>query len=235
VRERLLFLARRAFYDLGGHYWRNRAFEAFGSQRFAHPALLELDHRLAELFEDGPGTFVEAGAHDGFTQSNTYWLERHAGWSGLLVEPIPDLARRASRRRPRSTVVNCALVGPDSEGGQIPIQFGDLHSSVRDPDHARAGLAMTGARTYEVSVPARTLSSLLDDAGMGAPDLMVLDIEGHEAEALTGLDLKRHTPLYMLVEALDGDVGRTRFDPLLGEHMAFDRMLTQHDLLYRRR
>lgn len=103
---RLLFRARRAFYDAGGPYWRNRLFAALGSQRYAWPALLNLDRRLAELVDPGPGTFVEAGAHDGFTQSNTYWLERHGGWSGLLVEPVPSLARRAARRRPRSRVVN---------------------------------------------------------------------------------------------------------------------------------
>src|SRR4051794_1631472 len=80
--ERVAFLARRAFYDASGHYWRNRVFEAFRSQRYAWPALLDLDRRLAELAGPGPGTFVEAGAHDGFTQSNTYWLERHGGWSG---------------------------------------------------------------------------------------------------------------------------------------------------------
>ena len=233
VRDRLLFLARRAFYDAGGPYWRNRLFEAFGSQRFAHPALMDLDRQLADLFDSGPGTFVEAGAHDGFTQSNTYWLERHAGWCGLLVEPVPALAARAARRRPGSKVMNCALVSPGAEG-EVEIQFGDLHSSVRDPDHARAGLAVTAARTYEVTVPARTLSSILDEAGMGAPDLMVLDIEGHEAEALKGLDLDRQTPRYLLVEALDGEAGRSRFDALLGEHMAFERMLSIHDLLYRR-
>jgi FkbM family methyltransferase len=228
-----LFLARRTFYDLGGHYWRNRIFEQFGSQRYAWPALLNLDRQLAEIVGGRPGTFVEAGAHDGFTQSNTYWLERHGGWSGLLVEPVPELARRATRRRPASRVVNCALVGPDYTRDDIEIHFGDLQSSVRDAEHAHAGLAVTGARTYDVTVPARTLSALLDDAGMAAPDLMVLDLEGHEAEALAGLDLRRHAPRYLMVEALDGEAGRTRFDAILGEHMVFDRMLTKHDLLYR--
>jgi hypothetical protein len=31
--------------------------------------------------------FVEAGAIDGLYGSNTWSLERHRGWSGLLVEP----------------------------------------------------------------------------------------------------------------------------------------------------
>jgi hypothetical protein len=52
-----------------------------------------MDERLAAMLGDG-GYFVEAGAHDGFTQSNTYLLERRHGWRGLLVEPMPDQGRR---------------------------------------------------------------------------------------------------------------------------------------------
>lgn len=231
---RLTTLAKRAFYDASGPYWRSRLFEAAGSQRYAWPALWNLDRRLAELAGSRPGTFVEAGAHDGFTQSNTYGLERHAGWTGLLVEPVPDLARRAARRRPQSRVVNCALVGPDHAGDSIDIHFGDLHSSVRDPDHARAGLATTSASGYTATVPARTLSALLDEAAMDAPDLIVLDLEGHELEALRGLDLGRHAPRLLVVESLDGEPAHKRFDAVLAGHMRFDGMLSVHDLLYRR-
>ena len=128
--------------------------------------------------------------------------------------------------------MNAALVSPDYDNDRIKIHFGDLHSSVRDAAHARAGLSVTNAETYDVSVPARTLSSLLDEAGIGAPDLMVLDLEGHEFDALAGLDLERHAPRFLMVEALDGETARERFDPALSEHLAFDRMLSQHDLLY---
>jgi hypothetical protein len=37
------------------------------------------------------GTFVEAGANDGVTESNTLALETEYGWTGLLAEPVPWL------------------------------------------------------------------------------------------------------------------------------------------------
>ena len=37
------------------------------------------------------GFFIEAGAADGEWFSNTLYFERHHGWTGLLVEPNPDL------------------------------------------------------------------------------------------------------------------------------------------------
>lgn len=94
---------------------------------------------------------------------------------------------------------------------------------------------MTSVAGYTATVPARTLSALLDESGMGAPDLIVLDLEGHELEALTGLDLERHTPRLLMVESLDGDAARPRFEALLGRHMQFEQMLSQHDLLFRAR
>jgi hypothetical protein len=41
-----------------------------------------MDRKLDELFDGRPGFFVEAGANDGYQQSNTYYLEHLRGWSG---------------------------------------------------------------------------------------------------------------------------------------------------------
>ena len=42
------------------------------------------------FFKTG-GTFIEAGAFDGIFFSNTLYLELFRSWSGLLVEPHPDM------------------------------------------------------------------------------------------------------------------------------------------------
>ena len=98
----LLTRARRAFYNLDGPWRRRGLFEAVGSKRYSRPALHGMDATLAEVVGKEGGTFFEAGAHDGYTQSNTYFLEAHRGWSGVLVEAIPELHAKATARRPRS-------------------------------------------------------------------------------------------------------------------------------------
>jgi len=37
------------------------------------------------------GYFVDIGAHDGITNSNSYIFEKYFGWSGICVEPNPNL------------------------------------------------------------------------------------------------------------------------------------------------
>lgn len=212
--------------------------EALGSQRYSFPALFAMDRQLAELMPEDGGTFVEVGAHDGYTQSNTYFLERHRGWSGVLIEAVPSLAARCARRRPRSQVFCCALVGADYAKSQATVRVSDLMSAVDADDDAHtreAGEPNVELQTQTtVAVPARTLSSVLDEATIGPLDLIVLDVERRELDVLTGLDLDRHAPRYLLIEALEPEVMRPRYDEVLGSAMRFARELSPYDLLYER-
>jgi FkbM family methyltransferase len=227
--------ARRAFYNADGPWLRRGLFETVGSRRYSRPALHGMDRRLEQLVGERPGVFVEAGAHDGYTQSNTYYLERYLGWRGLLVEAVPELWAKARKRRPRSTVVQAALVAPEQEAAEVVIHFGDLASTIGDPEHARGGLDNAGRTGYEVRVPGRTLSALLDETGLGAPDLLVLDVEGHELDALRGLEMDRHAPALLLVEMLDMRRQRPQFDAFLASRYDFAEALSDWDALYRRR
>jgi hypothetical protein len=139
---------------------RRRAAERLGIQRYSRPGLFDLDRQL-QAYLPAIGTFVEAGANDGFRQSNTYYLERWLGWNGLLVEPVPSLAEQARRER-KAPIVCAALVSPDFSESSITIQAKGLCSSV---DMTRDGREI-GVRSREILVQARQFSDVLDDAGI---------------------------------------------------------------------
>jgi FkbM family methyltransferase len=174
-------------------------------------ALDELDRKVLPHLPDRPGVFIEAGAHDGLTQSNTAMLEFSFGWTGLLVEPIPELAARCRLNRPGALVEQAALVAVDYAEESIRMTYCNRSSIVEGGrgSHARDAAWLEACRRlpdqrdiepYEVVVPARTLSSILDDRRITDIDFMSLDLEGYEAAALRGLDFERHRPTVMLVE-----------------------------------
>ncbi len=87
--------------------------------------------------------------------------------------------------------------------------------------------------TYEVEVPARTLSSLLDEARIGAVDFLSLDVEGLEIEVLEGLDLSRHRPAFLLVEFWTEE-RLARIGAILGQDYELVERITDHDAFFRR-
>jgi FkbM family methyltransferase len=220
---------------------RRRLFERFGSARYSRPALFELDRKLEAYLPERDGYFVEAGAFDGFLQSNTYYFERIKGWTGLLIEPVPEYFEACQRERPASRVFNCALVASE-EVATVSLRVGTLMSVVEgaqgsaeaDRAHAEAGTRGGREASYDVEVPGRTLSSVLDEVGAGEVDLFVLDVEGYEPEALAGLDLARHAPRFLLIEMLDPERTRSRIDDLIRGRYEYLEQLSPHDHLYRR-
>jgi FkbM family methyltransferase len=153
------------------------------------------------------GTFLEAGANDGWTGSNTYSLEAIWGWRGALVEPVPDLYRQCCVNRPRAQNFHCALVAADYPSPTITLESAGLFSTVADQrllDRARP-LAQDfyGAQysSTQIQVPARTLDSLIAECGFAQLDFLSLDVEGFEEQALRGLNFDRCAPRFILVEA----------------------------------
>lgn len=224
---------------------RRRIHEALGSDRYSRPALHELDRKLERHLGFPGGWFLEAGANDGYTQSNTYYFEKARGWRGLLVEPIPELAQRCRRERPRAQVIEAALVSLDYAAPTVELEFAGLMSvsqNAFDSDQARRahlarGRVATGTdRSYRIAAPARTLDSILAREGGGrAPDLLTLDVEGDELNALAGLRAPGTLPALVCVEARDpGAVTRALAFAYDQAEVLFDSGSYQ-DLLFRLR
>lgn len=211
---------------------RRRAFERAGSARFSRPGIPGL---LEYLDFDG-GFFVEAGANDGYRQSNTYYLERFRGWRGVLVEPIPELWERCVRERPRSQCVNCALVDDVNVTQTVKLRYDDLGSRVLaagegggEPDSTCWGWD----RGYDVTVAARRLADVLDEADAPHVDFLSLDVEGYEEVVLAGLDLQARQPTYIVVEAFDLKERLPRLERMFAGRYELLARPTNKDLLFR--
>ena len=200
-------------------------------------ALNHLDLKLKPYLDFTGGIFVEAGANDGISQSNTLYFERYRNWSGILIEPIPELAEQCRVNRPGCIVENCALVPHDYAHSYVEMRYcnlmslvkGAMHSKEEEEDHIARGREIQDVDTYELKAPARTLSSVLDQHAVAGVDFFSLDVEGFELAVLRGIDFDRHRPTFMLIEARYRDEIDAYLTPIY-EAIA---ELSHHDVLYR--
>jgi FkbM family methyltransferase len=209
------------------------------SRRRKSFAMNALDLKLANHLDFKGGFFVEAGANDGVSQSNTLYFEKYFKWRGMLVEPIPELAAKCKSNRPKCMVENCALVPFDYQQDQIDMRYCNLMSLVKgamkseenDLAHVKLGCEVQQVKSYTIKVPARTLTSVLEKHGVSKIDLLSLDVEGYELGVLQGLDFKRYRPSLMLIEARF----REEIDAFLTPRYQVIAELSEHDVLYKAR
>ena len=190
--------------------FRRKLFENLGLSHYSRPSLFDIDRKLEKYLDYNNGFFIEVGANDGYNQSNTYYLEKFKNWTGILVEGIPSLYQRCIQERRNASVFNCALVANNLTESFVTMRYSNLMSLVEgalknkeaEDDHIIKGSKIQkGIIPYEIQVPARTLTSILEESHVREIDFFSLDVEGYELNVLKGLDLDKYRPKYMLIEA----------------------------------
>jgi FkbM family methyltransferase len=151
------------------------------------------------------GFFVEVGANRPQQESQTWHLEQ-LGWTGILVEPQPDLAEELRCKR-SALVFAVACSSPQNAGRSMRLHVAGALSAL---DRDRMAPGAEPERVIEV--PVRTLDDILSAAGAPvAFEFLSIDVEGHELELLGGFDLARWRPRLVLLEDHVGDLSRHRF------------------------
>ncbi|MEX2579453.1 MAG: FkbM family methyltransferase [Verrucomicrobiales bacterium] len=157
------------------------------------------EHALLHSFfgHSEDGVYVDVGANEPF-EGSTSWPLEQAGWSGVLVEPIPRLAD-ALRESRQGRVFNCACSNRDRAGTTQT-----LHVHSGNPGWSsfhKERSPWLGENAEEIEVEVRTLDDILEEAKVPEGfELLAMDVEFHEVEVLEGFDLERWKPQLVFVE-----------------------------------
>ncbi len=147
------------------------------------------------------GRYVEVGANHPVVHSITKTFSDH-GWSGLLVEPVPQFAQLLREHRPRDVIVEAAVT--EVEG---PIELFSIPdtglSTLREDFGGRH--AEQGWHVDRIEVAGRRLDSLVAEHGFADVEvhLLVVDVEGAEEGVLRSVDLRSWRPWVLVIEATE--------------------------------
>jgi FkbM family methyltransferase len=161
------------------------------------------------------GFYVDIGAHDGITFSNTYLLEKSYNWKGICAEPVPKNYKLLRANRPNAMCCNMAVYNKSDSVVMFDIADNyDFLSGITE----RIGcyLDSVNANKTQILVRTITLNDLLER--YNAPqfiDYLSLDTEGSELDILQSVDFNKYIFGLIDVEHNYTEPNRTQMRELL--------------------
>ena len=150
------------------------------------------------------GIFVEVGAYDGLTYSNTKTMEETLKWSGILIEPSPASFDKLSRHRPNTKNIATAICTDNEEfmefTGDNCAVGGLTHILEKcSQDNGRQWINAWNLSPSSIDVKVDKFSNILSANDIKYIDFLSIDVNGSELDVLETMDWS--IPVYII--ALD--------------------------------
>jgi FkbM family methyltransferase len=145
------------------------------------------------------GFFLDIGAHNGKTFSNTYFFEKARGWSGVCVEPIPEVFAELDQNRDCIKVNGCIAKGPGVQkflrvkGEVVDTEMLSGLMDEYDERHLERidrEIEQYGGSKEEIEVQCYNVNEILEEHGITTVDYVSIDTEGNELSILESIDHK---------------------------------------------
>jgi FkbM family methyltransferase len=146
---------------------------------------------VKEYFGTKLGTFIDIGANDGMTLSNTYAAAQR-GWKGVMVEPSPSAFAKLVPNM-KGLDVQCVQAAINDKSGTQTLYDSGEHLNVGDTallstleiEHTHKW----GCSFESVDVRVITFAQLLKEVNIERADLISIDAEGVDMNVLKQIDL----------------------------------------------
>lgn len=163
-----------------------------------------LNNQIFRNFRNG--VFLDIGAHDGETLSNSLFFEEELGWSGICFEPIPEIFEKLKQRRKcicinapvynKKTSVNFLKNNGYTEMLSGILETYDSNHKQRITDENK----QYGGESETIQLETVLLNDVLEEYDIKTIDYLSIDTEGSEFEILSSIDYEKYNINVISVE-----------------------------------
>ncbi|WP_148042819.1 FkbM family methyltransferase [Pedobacter jejuensis] len=159
------------------------------------------------------GFFLDIGANDGVTFSNTYFFEKNLDWEGICIEPLNYSFEKLALNRKSLNILGC-VADFSGEGVFYEITgYAEMLSGLKSKYDARHlkriknELEEHGGTLKEINVQCCILNEVLENNSVKKVDYLSIDIEGGELDVLKTIDFSNVDIHAISVENNYNDLG----------------------------
>ena len=160
------------------------------------------------------GVFVEVGAFDGLTYSNSKTMEEYLNWNGLLIEPSPSSFEKLCKHRPKTKNVASAICIDDDEFMEFSgdnLAVGGLTHILEKciQNNGKQWISAWNLTPSSIDVKTDKMSNILHNNNIKYIDFLSIDVNGSEFEVLETMDWDIPVYLIALNISIWGNYGKT--------------------------
>jgi FkbM family methyltransferase len=159
------------------------------------------------------GFYIDVGAYDGITYSNTLDLDNGLSWKGICIEPIPEIYDKLVKNRSNAECINVAAGKENKDVEFWHVEgYAEMLSGIASCyDGAHIARINNEIKRYGGSIKKIKINIIMLKDIINKPvDYLSIDAEGSELNVIKGLDIYSNRPKLISLE----DNGYTN-DPFL--------------------
>lgn len=139
--------------------------------------------------------YVDIGANDGLTGSNTAYFDLVENWDGICIEPHPIAFESLKKNRPNSKNLNLCI--SDNEGIKefcVIYEYAEMLSGMVENyseehlERIELEIKKYGGYKKIIELQTKSMQNIFKENSINKVDYLSIDTEGSEFEILSGID-----------------------------------------------
>ena len=203
------------------------------------------DRFIDEFFKQKRnGVFVDIGASEGVIISNTFFLEKERGWTGICIEPLPIQFNKLIENR-NSINLNVCVSNFEGETDFAYVECENVSTNMlsgisdeynkKHIERILGEVKHYGGKIHNIKVPVKPLQSILDEYKMLEIDFCSIDTEGSEFSIIKSLDFDKTNIKVLIIENNYQETVIQEFleqkEYILYKKLAFDDIFIRKELI----